>query len=306
VTEARLFEFFGGPLTCGHPLAPVSLPPYHPHDGPLRKVHYVIELVGPHLIPSAEVKTLLESAAKSSLGDPEIFVKTPGHSQWRTLWVGDDSLAYDSVALVWDIVGSRGALSRLSAEELLRRCEHVGSGMQRKALATPLPEDIERLGSFLEGVRENLDIGVDLYIRSDTADLPLKDVLLLGYDLGLRLRDSGLLEWRQSGWDLPLFAMYPLGEAIDFDPISIPLIPGLGLGFSVPCSPNPMEVMERLIEAGEALAQRLGGSVYDDSGDLLTNSNKRLLFENLKMGIEALRNAGIEAGSREAMSLFEP
>lgn len=306
MTEARLFELLGGPLSCDHPLSPVSLPLYKPHAGPLRKVQYVIELVGPNLIPAADAKQLLEPSAMSSLGNPEIFVKTPGQSQWHTLWKGDDSFTYDSIAFVWDIVGSRGTLSRSAAEELLRRCEQVGTGMQRKALATPVPEDVERQGSFLASVRENLDIGVDLYVKAAKDGFSMRDVVVTGYDLGLRLRESGLLEWRQTGWDLPLFAMYPLGNAIEFDPVVTPSVPGVGLGFSVPCSPNPLAVMERLLQTSEVFTQRLGGAVYDDSDELLTSSSKHMLTENLKMGVEALRNAGIEVGSQEAMSLFEP
>lgn len=305
MTEAELFATLGT-LEATWPLAPVKLPPYKPDIGPYHKVQFVIELVGRQLIPSQAAIQLLSAAARASLGEPEIYVMVPGQPRWRTLWTGDDSIAFDSLAFAWDLVSSRGHLTAQSAHQLLRRAEEIGKPFARRAIPLKSPEEAEAAAKNLVEVKNSLDIGMDAALEPSVDVFQTADLLKAAYGLGFRLRDSGLLEWRQQGWEEALLAIYPLGAAVAFDLKRWPTVGGVGIGFSVPCSPSPFEVLERLFQTLDGLQARVGGVVSDDEGHPLDAKRRGELTQVLESALEAYRQIGLTPGSSEALRLFEP
>lgn len=306
--EAELFKFAGErfDVVPAAALKPISLPPFSPDVGPYHKVQYVIEIVGPSLIPAATAHHFLERRARASLGTPEIYVMTPGQKRWAALWSGDQSPAYDSLAFAWDLVSSRGPLRAEAASELMRRVEEVARAIQRRAIPLRTPEECAAAAENLLNVKESLDIGMDASIEPAVDTYHALDVIRAAYVLGFTLKDSGLLEWRQQGWPEALLTMYPLGAAEEFDPKKHPEISGIGIGFSVPCNPSPQEALERLFEAASKMQNAIGGRLRDEDGIEIDDPRKRAIFDALEGSLNAFQGIGLTPGSAEALRLFEP
>lgn len=307
MTEAELFLRTGtlepDRARC---LRPVTLPPFKIDVGPYHKVQYVIELVGKQLIPSASAMQLISPRAKASMGEPEVYVMIPGQQRWRALWQGEDALTFDSLAFAWDLVSTRGHITRESAGELLRRAEEIAMPLNRRAIPLRTPEETEAAAKNLVEVKNNLDIGMDAALEPSVDIFQTENVLKTAYALGYRIRDNGLLEWRQQGWEEALLTLYPLGSANDFDMNRTPAVSGIGIGFSVPCSPSPAEVLERLFESLSNLQSALGGTAHDDEGDSLDEKRRAELRQVMQHALDAFSRIGLAPGSPEALRLFEP
>ncbi|MCH8273795.1 MAG: hypothetical protein IH851_03310 [Armatimonadetes bacterium] len=308
MTEERLFALLGKRLEADpkRSLKPVRLPPYDPEGGPYHKVQYVIELVGTQLIPGDAARRLLKSRHKSSLGDPEIYVMVPGQRRWKALWTGEDAITYDSLALAWDLVSSRGALSEGPAKELWKRAERVAKSWKRRAMPLPPPEDAAKAAQNLKAVQESLDVGVHVLLRTRSGAIPTQAAIEAAYSLGFRMRANDLLEWWQSGWSEPILWIHSMDEDGTFRPSQRSSIPGLAVGYSVPCSPSPEEVMERTFLAADGLAGQLGASVFDDEALPLSPKRRTEMRSNLQGALDTFDRIGLTPGSPEALRLFEP
>ncbi|SRR5581483_2595607 len=308
MTEAELFAFFGKPLGLNPEAAlqPVNLPVWKPETGPYYKVQYVIELIGPNLISAQQAKALLEQNARTALGNPEIYVMIPGQSRWQTLWPGEPNLTYDSLAFAWDLVSENGQITAATANELWKRTETVGKTLQRRAAPLPPPDDAARAASNLRTIKDSLDIGLDILISPKSDPFDAKRVFECAYEMGFALRNSGLLEWKQQGWPEPLLTIFPAYEGDLLDPKSCPTLDGLAIGFSVPCSPAPEQMLERTVLASDAFCEKLGGTAADDDGRPMTPEAVVRLGSSLANAVRELRSAGLEPGSAEALRLFSP
>lgn len=305
MTESELFAAIGRELTLDSAIAlkPVSLPPFKPDVGPYHKVQYVIELVGKQFIQSSHAKALLEAKAKSGLGDPEIYVTVPGQSRWMALWTGDDALAYDSLAFAWDLISEKGCLSSATASELWKRAEEVAKPLSRRAIPLPPPDQVDSAAANLQQIKAAFDIGIDLMIDAPyNTPLDTAAAVEAAYAVGFRLGASGLLEWKQQGWQEPLLTILPT------DGDEIPIgggLSGLTIGFSFATSPAPDGVLERLFSAAKEIASASGARVTDSDGRLLSPELETELRSNLNAALDSFEAAGFQSGTSEAMRLFE-
>lgn len=304
MTERELFAFLGHSLEFDPSVALklTRLPAFRWEIGPLYKVQYVIEFVGGQLIPSSHAKALLNIKQQAGFGYPEIFVTVPGQKRWRKLWVGDDGVAYDSLAFTWDLLKKGKFLTWQSANELLQRCERLAHSWNRRAIPLPHPNDVDDVVRNLLDIQNSLDIGVELF-------LPLQNtlqVLETGYRLGFRIYDSGFLEWRVTGWEGALLEVQPLDEQEFFDLKSKPKIEGISIGYSLPRSPSPMEILEQLFDAAEFFADVGNVSIEDVDGRLVTDKVKSDYRDHLQKALEQFKTIGLAPGSPEALKIFSP
>lgn len=302
MTERELFAFLGHSLELDSSVAlkPPRLPAFRWEIGPLYKVQYVIEFVGGQMIPSAHAKALLDVRQQAAYGYPETFVTVPGQKRWRKLWAGDDAVVYDSLAFAWDFIKKGRFLTLQSASELLQRCERLAQSWNRRAIPLPHPKDVDAVVKNLLDIQNSLDIGVELF-------LPFQEtlqVLLTGYRLGFRLYESGVLEWRVMGWEGALLEVRSYDEHESFDLISHPNIEGISIGYSLPRSPSPSEVLERLFDAAEVFAEVGNVSIEDADGRLFTEKVKSDYRENLRKALEQYKIIDLEPGSPEALKIF--
>jgi hypothetical protein len=308
VTEAQLFAWLGEELAADSEsaLTPIPLSHQGPDTGPYLKVQFVIELVGKEFIPGAAAKELIQPGTRAAFGDPEVYVMVPGQERWRALWTGDDALAYDSLAFAWDLVSLRGELSSGSARELYARAEKLALSMNRRAVPLRPLDDVDSAAANLRAVQESLDIGFDASVLPAIGAFETIAVIRAAYSLGYRLSASGLLEWRRQGWGEALLTLYPLGSPESFDPKRWPTVSGVGIGFSVACSPAPRETLERLFSTLDGMVARLGGVAADDEGAPLGDAERATLRGAMAAALRAFEQVGLEPGSPEALRLFEP
>ncbi len=307
MNEGKLFQLLGRELSADphKALHPVSMPGWEPETGPYHKVQYVIELVGPNLVPATQAKSLLDSKTRASLGDPEVYVMVPGEPRWRVLWTGDTAISYDSLAFAWDLVSKRGALSSANAKELWSRCDRIGAPWTRRAIAMPPPDEVEAAAQRLHSIRESFDVGVDLIIQRDIGAFETLRAVEEAYAFGFRFGESGLLEWRSQGWPEPLLWVYPIEDESGLSTLIEGGVEGLAIGYSLPCSPSPVDVFDRLQEAAEGIARATEAIVYDTDGHVLTESSRVSMRKNVLLGAQTLTDLGLRPGSAESLRLFE-
>lgn len=287
-------------------LRPIPIDEHAEQTGPLHRVQYVIELVGPRTAPSASIKPLLDRQWQDTLGRPQVYVMAAADKFWRKLDASDPAGAYDSIALAWDLFSDSGALSQSSAMHLLKNAEHLAGQLNRIAMALPVPGDVDPLVKSLNQIRDSLDIGVNLTVvfRSGVTE---EAVWKACSALGLQYGSTGDFEWRIPGWPLPLLAVSPLREGSSFSLGSMQkgvLHDGLIIGFSVPLSPAPMEALSATFHVAETIAARLGGTVLDENDESLNERSKACDKDNLQQALGAFERVQIRTGSLEARKLF--
>jgi hypothetical protein len=286
-------------------LHPPQLPP-PPGEGPLRKLQYVIELVGPRTAPAESVKAILQPNWQNALGQPQVFVMAGKDTAWRRLDPADMSGAYDSIALAWDLVGSQGSLRQGPAQHLLNVAENLANQLQRRAICTPMPDEVERASKAIAEAQEGLDIGVNLSVMPRYGELPEKEIWIACRELGLELSPTGLFEWRVAGWPAPLLGVGPLeADAFTLGQVQQGVThEGVDVGFHVPLSPAPEVSLEGCFHVASHLAQRLHAVALDEHDAPLDDRGKQMLRANLQQALNSFRQVGIEPGSAEALKLF--
>lgn len=300
-------QLFGGPLQRDPSFALNAAPsPAPAKAGPLHRVQFVIELVGPRTATAQQVKALLQPNWFQALGQPEIFVMAAADAVWRPLRDTDIAGAYDSIALAWDMVKEGHKLSKASAQHLLGTAESFAQAVGRRAMPMPLPEDIDSAVRVLGSLQENFDVGVNLSVLPQVALFPEKEIWIGCAALGLDLSPNGLFEWKAAGGP-PVLGVGPLTNYAGFSlsQVSAGVVhEGLDVGFSLPRSPDPMNGLEACFRVAEYLGRRLQGVPVDEDDQPLTERSKATLREQLREGDRALRSAGIVPGSAEALKLF--
>jgi hypothetical protein len=273
--------------------------------GPVRKQQFVVELVGPRTAPAASVQALLQPQWTSTLGNPEVYVMAAADTHWRPLNPGDQSGAYDSIALAWDLISLQGELSAASAQHLWNLAENFANQIERRAMAMPVPADVEIHAKALRDINESLDVGVNFMVVAIGDDFVEEEIWKVAGALGLDYDPSGVFVWRTSGADL--FEVSPAGS---HDKFSLQQVQagathtGLGLGFSIPLSAEPVVALDGCIHAASVFAQRLRGGLLDEDYKPCTGEVIQQIKANLGQAVYALKQVGVEPGSTEALKLF--
>ncbi|HEY0868355.1 MAG TPA: hypothetical protein VGE01_13300 [Fimbriimonas sp.] len=300
-------DLFGRPLESDQAVRltdPADLA--SPRPGPLHRVQYVIELVGPRSVPAAAAASLLDPRWFQALGQPEMWCMGPMDSEWRTLTNASDG-AYDSIALAWDQISSQGVLNEASAKSLLARAEEYASHIQRRAMPMPVPEDVPASVRNLQEARSSLDIGFSLAFAPTSGYVPERDLWIQCARMGLVLGPSGAFEWLGKGQELPMLEVTPIGQTETFSLAAVErgdVHEGASIGFHYALSPSPKDALEGCFHVGGVLCESIGGRLLDDEGKLLSSGARQRLRAELEQAERLFANAGIKPGSREAAKLW--
>ena len=101
-------DYFGEPLRPDPAIALAPIEVTIPlKSGPLHRVQFVIEFVGPRSVPALAAIHLLGSEWYSALGQPFIHAMRPADLHWHPLTNSTDG-SYDSLALSWDLLSPKG------------------------------------------------------------------------------------------------------------------------------------------------------------------------------------------------------
>jgi hypothetical protein len=272
--------------------------------GPLYRIEYVIELVGPRTVPAASAARLLDSDWYGALGSPTMWAMRPADTAWQPMTNSMDG-SYDSIALAWRIITARGSIGRAAADRLFEVAERFAGEIGRRAVAVPTPEEVETQAKDLGQITDYLDAGIGAAIGG-TAPFVERDIWTVCSALGLEFTPSGEFAWRADG--RTLFAVSPVG---DFERFSLAGVQagnrheGLSIGFRIAVCPDPPAALAGMWHAAKVLAQRLGGVVFDDSERPLTASAERAAEQELRQALQLFVRAKLVPGSAEAIGLFE-
>jgi hypothetical protein len=302
----------GAPDLFGVPLAPdpaIALRPLNiqpnTKSGPIHKVQFVIEFVGPRSIPAAAASPLLQPQWYEALGQPAIWVMRPSDLQWQPFVSSVDG-SLDSLALTWDMVTPQGTLSSASALQLLQFAERFGPTISRRAMPMPHPAEVNERVRDLGEIVETLDLGFSIAAVART-NFSEKDLWIVCARLGLEFSPGGSFDWRLPGHLYPLLSVTPIGQS---DTFSLGAVQagltheGVSVGFSIPRCIAPVQALDACYQVAEAISSELGGQVLDDDGSPLSEKGKAQARASLKQALAMFAQAGITAGSPEALRLF--
>ena len=300
-------DLFGQPLKADPAIALQPLQLALPFKtGPLHRIQFVIEFVGQRTVLAGNASQLLAPDWYEALGKPNLLAMRPADLQWQPLTPATDG-SYDSLAMTWDLLGRNGNISTPTAKHLLELAEVFAPYIQRRAMAMPVPKDVDATVKNLKEAKSLLDIGFELSVMSSTASFAERDLWIECSKLGLTFSPTGSFDWTLPGHPYPLFSVTPIGQT---DAFSLGNVQrnlthvGITIGFSVPLNAAPTQAIEACFYVAERIAQDLGGLILDDSNRQLTESIKNELRENLKEGLSLFSRAGMITGSAETIGLF--
>jgi hypothetical protein len=309
MSRSDIEAIFGGPLVSDPQVAlscaAVSLPKWR--TGPLPRVQFMVELVGPRSVAASAALAVLDNPWRQGLGEPDVFVMAPADQAWRAPLRADPAASFDSVVLAWDYLGPRGALSQASTTRLVQSAESFAQTIQRRAMPMPTPDQVDALVADLQHFRETFDIGIEIGLIPTGGAAAERAVWRSCTRLGLDLAANGSFVWHIPGWPMPVLSVDSWDDGKSFslsNARSDVRHEALGVGFNVPTSPDPAAALMACFKVADALASDLGAVVIDEEGVPFDTSNRRRFFDALPQALDILKRKGLEAGSAEAAKLF--
>ncbi len=275
--------------------------------GPLHATQYVIELVGPRTARGETTRSLLSPSALGALGNPSVFVLGLADVNWAPLTPSDSRPSYDSIALCWDVVSSRGTLSSGSAAQLLERVRPITERLERIPMPLPTPDMIDPKVAELLERRESLDVGVSIGLVGPEGGIPERDVWVQAARMGFDLSPEGEFVWRAPQWphDLLALASWEPNEVFRLGNVTQGVRHRvIGLGFNLPTSPAPLEVLNEALRAARLLESELQATATDDEFVPLDRTGEEELRQGARLAVEACSAAGFRPGSPAALALF--
>jgi len=300
-------DLFGQPLVADPAVALSPLGVVVPFKtGPLHKVQFVIEFVGPRSIPAASAARLMGADWYGALGQPNAWGMRPADLYWQPLTPATDG-SYDSLALAWDLITPGGALTSASAQHLLGLAEKFGPFIQRRVIPLPVPAEVNRTVRQLQEIREGLDIGFALSVIANRSEgFAERDLWIQCARMGLEFND-GSFDWRIENFPGPLLSVTPIGDTDAFSLGNVQLgVHHLGatIGFSLPLNPAPTQALDAAFKVAHVLGTALGGTVVDDEQRRINDRLVNELRGNLRQAISMFSQAGMVTGSPETIRLF--
>jgi len=303
----------GAPDYFGQPLKPdpaIALAPIEvaipAKSGPLHKVQFVIEFIGPRSIPAPAAVHLLNNEWYSALGQPNIHAMRPADLHWQPLTNSTDG-SYDSLALSWDMVTSRGQMNSKSAEHLFQVAERYGPFIQRRTAPLPVPKDVDKAVRALLEIKEGLDIGFSLSVYAPGGGYLERDLWIVCTRLGLSFSPTGAFDWTVPGATQPLLSVTPFGDLDAFAMSGIQAglrHPGVTIGFSMPLCPGPAQALDGCFYVAQMIARELGGDILDADDRPISDKIRKEYRDNLRQALSMFSRAGMTTGSPEAVRLF--
>jgi cell division protein ZipA len=297
-----------------HLLPPLAMPPEpEVRDyGPRPWLEFVVDLAGAAPCPRARILSVLTDRALEDLGAPELYGRAEGEEAWtfvRAVGVPD---AFADLALGWNLAPRVG--NPPDAWELRQRKELL-SRLLRPLDRRPRPrettEAAEERSAELVRLRDNWDVGVALVLRAPwLRRYDTRELWDAAYALGMKWGHLELFHWHNRAGlpgDAHLITLWSVEEPGSFTPEWVAAgmtVPEIALGFSVPRSPDPLGVFDRMVAAGRYFQTRLGGKLLVGQVAIASERTLRLWRGRVHTAATELTAAGFPPGSSKAMQLF--
>lgn len=305
--NASLLNLFGSELRVDPSIALPEVDATVPFkSGPLHKVQFVVEFVGPRSIPAPAAVHLLGPEWYQALGHPAIFCMRASDLHWQILTKSTDG-SYDSLAISWDLMHDQGFMSTSSAAHLFQTAERFAPFIQRRALALPVPNDVPLVIQNLMIIQEELDIGFALIVEAPAKGFRESDIWILCTRLGLKFGSLGAFEWLAPSVSRCLLEITPIGDSTAFSLANVQAKvthEGLTIGFRLAWCPAPAQALQASFYIGRMLVRELGGRLTDQDQRTITPKIEEEYRSQLKTALTLFAKAGIVTGSTEALKLF--
>jgi cell division protein ZipA len=299
---------------ASHLLPPltVSLPAEAPDYGPRPWLEYVLDLVSPEPCQRERLLGLLSERALEEIGSPELYGRPVGEESWtfvRALGVPE---TFGELALGWNMAPREGEPPtvrelRRFRDVLAHRLRPLG----RRPKPRELPEAACQRGADLIRLREDWDVGVAIVLRAPwLRRYDCREVWDAAYALGMEWGHLEIFHWHnRMRWpgDEHLFSLWSLEAPGTFTPELVAAgmtVPELALGFSIPRSPDPLGVFDRMIAAGQYLRSRLGGKLLIGPASIASETTIQMWRCRVQIAATELTSMGFPPGSARTMQLF--
>jgi len=302
-----VYDPFNGELKADPNLAlPSQVPTPRAKTGPLHRVEFTVEFIGPYSIPAASASRLLDQDWYLALQHPKIWSMSAADNTWVPL-VGTNVGSYDSLAVCWPYLRDDNDLTGAVTDTLWRSTSPFADAIRRRPAALPPPDEVDRRVEELKAIRDHLNIGVTFIFAPSSGWVSEKEVWVACANAGLVFAPQGAFEYRVAGNDLPLFEVSPLGDSTQFSMGAIQMNavhPGLLIGFNVPRCPNPPRAIEGALKFGRMMCERFGGRLINDDDQFVDAAVASRSIEQVQQAAVMLTKAEIIPGSSEAVALF--
>jgi cell division protein ZipA len=296
-----------------------SLPPLDLAPEPLRRdygprpwLEYIVDLVGPTPCPRSALLSVLTERALEELGGPELYGRAAGEETWTFAQVPGIPEELEELALGWNLA-PRGCDP--PNPRLLRhyrdRLGRLLRPLERRPRPRETPEQALDRSIELIRLRDDWDVGVALVLRAPwLRRYSTRDIWDAATALGLRWGHLDLFHWHNRPGlpgDEHLFSLWSVEEPGTFSPECAAAgvtVPEIALGFSIPRSPDPLGVFDRMVTAGRYLQSRLGSKLLVGQVAIASERVLRLWRGRVRIAADELTAAGFPPGSSKAMQLF--
>jgi cell division protein ZipA len=299
---------------ASHLLPPLTVPPRSAERdyGPRPWLEYVIDLVGEAPYPRAQLLSLLPEPLLEEIAMPELYGRPVGEEAWTFVRASGVPEEFRELAVGWNMAPREGEAPTVAA---LRRYRdllaHRLRPLGRKLRPRELPERAAQRGAELARFRDHWDVGVALVLRAPwLRRYDAREVWDAACSLGLEWGHLEIFHWHnRMRWpgDDHLFSLWSLEAPGSFSPEEVAAgmtTPELALGFSIPRSPDPMGIFERMVTAGRYMQSRLGGKLLLGPVSVLSEVQLQLWRARIRTAMEQLTQAGFPPGAARTMQLF--
>lgn len=273
--------------------------------GPIYRVQFVVEFVGPRSIASGMALHLLNPTWLMPLGQPYSFAMRSSDLTWQVLTPNLGG-AYDSLCLAWDMVTPKGTLSHHTSQNLLKVAEDFATHIQRRAMPLPPPSEVARNVQGLLEMKEHLDVGFSISVAARSGQFLERDLWIECARLGLTF-GNGSFDLVVPGHAFPLLSVTPYGITDAFSLRSVQnqaTHPGVTIGFHLPISIAPIQALDGCFNVANHLAQRLGGLVFDEDDRPMVDRSRKKIYESMREAMTLFSQAGVVPGSAAMIRLF--
>lgn len=297
---------FGQPLGADASIAlPKMTLPSPLKIGPLHKVQYVIEFVGPRSVLAIQACQLLEPSWYMALGQPQMWVMRPADLRWQPLTSATDG-SYDSLALTWDLLSPAGQLSSAAATQLYLTADRLTHHLGRRPLPLPEPATVDSTVRTAIQTNELLDIGFAVTVVGHQ-DFAERAIWIEAARLGLEFAPDGSFEWRMHGHPSPLLSVVPFGDQDHFSLAHVQAgirHTGVSIGFNMPRNAAPRQALDGALLVANHFAHALKGAIFTDDQRPFTPNDHRHLVQSLDQALLLFSQIGMVPGSAESLKLF--
>jgi hypothetical protein len=293
------------------PLAVASEPADHDY-GPRPWIEWVVDLSGDAPIRRSQLLSILTEPVLADLGGPELYGRPVGEDAWTFVRAEGVPEQFADLALGWNLAPREAEPpDAWMLRQYRDRVARLLRALDRKARPRESSESAEERSAELIRLRSDWDVGVALVMRAPwLRRYETLEIWDAAYALGMRWGHLELLHWHNqpgSPGDEHLFSLWSVEEPGSFPPEWVAAgmtVPEIALGFSVPRSPDPVGVFDRMVTAGRYFQSRLGGKLLVGPVSIATEITLRLWRGRVQTAATELAEAGFPPGSSRALQLF--